>query len=648
MEIVKMHEWDKYAKVSAAHILISYEGSKEYDIYTPGEVEKYVEALEAKRKANVIKRSLKNLVTVASATNEYEYVIDTTKEYQDVQFKDGMVFLQDTISLASAGNLFHFHNININKLILPRTFRESIDGALKHVRANHIVIPIEARINVDEWQVFFTSITEPKKFGENQPMKDPNEKSITFTYLSDDLIMSKLKSLMKAKEKYGNPDYVRERLTIKFDGPLMSEEIKQEITSFLKQNGVVKVEFKNEKLAISNRNMIKELLEKSTYVSPEVREVILNQIDTITNNYYEVMKSQKPTINFNSELNPNNNELTPAEIELNNDLIRLVHRVNNELDDLKKIALYRKYLFKENEHECKHRFNEGYANVAQLIENIKEYVILKHGYGNEYNIAANYINNLLMEVEKGKEEYIKTGEKPILGDILEPHYLFNKLSDYYKLVVQGKFLEQEVNQNNIINFNQEYENKENEEHHIIDEIDEKIHELITELDKDIPDLDYRTKVREVLESINTLEQKEEFTNIINCLKLIDNDLENDLTVEQTDETLAIQEIINVINANNLNNKDREQIYSYIGQILENAANGVEMDLLAELENAKFITRSYIIERNKFKEQVEEFEQNYNNANISEYELQDGPTALLMSEERIVLEQHNEGHVIRRR
>ena len=73
-----------------------------------------------------------------------------------------------------------------------------------------------------------------------------------------------------------------------------------------------------------------------------------------------------------------------------------------------------------------------------------------------------------------------------------------------------------------------------------------------------------------------------------------------------------------------------------------------MDLLAELENAKFITRSYIIERNKFKEQVEEFEQNYNNANISEYELQDGPTALLMSEERIVLEQHNEGHVIRRR
>ena len=580
--------------------------------------------------------------------SKYDYQIDEMREYIDVQFEEGLVILEDRMNnITLVNDNTKLSSLSINKLVLPRTFREFLGGAFKSLKPNHIVLPIETRINVEEWANFFKTI-DNDKYGKTAEGIDPNARSITFTYLNEQDIMAKLTSLMKSAETYGNKAAISEHLTIAFDGPLMEEEVQREITSFLKTHGINKVVFKKQKVTVTNRNMIKEVLDKITYASADIREAVLGEIDEIINNYYTNMQHQRPNISFASQINLKDENLTPAELTLNNDLIKLVHRVNRELDELKKIALYRKYLFRENEVSLQ-TMSPGYQNVAQYINNIKLFAVSKYGYGEKYNIIANYINQLLIPYEEKAEDYIKNGTTKISLDFISPQKeLLEGLKEYYNLVMNDILLEEKLDKDKLIDFNQQYSASAEFEHNLIDKIDEKIHDLILELSFDDKDMDYRLKIREVLDSIDKIEEKDDLINVINCLKLIDNDLENDLTVEESPETLTIQEIINIINANELSAKEKEQIYSYIGQILENSINGVEMDLLAELENAKYITRSYITEKQKFIEQTKEFEQNYNHEVEDEYHVENGNDLMQLHDERSVIEQHNNGGYIRRR
>lgn len=187
--------------------------------------------------------------------------------------------------------------------------------------------------------------------------------------------------------------------------------------------------------------------------------------------------------------------------------------------------------------------------------------------------------------------------------------------------MNDKLGEEELDKSKMVDFNQEYQNNTEFEYHLIDEIDDKIHDLIHELEDDIPGFDYKGCVRDLLNEIDSLEQKAELITIANCLKLIDHDLENDIEVEESIETSVMKDIINIINENKLTGKEREQIYTYIGSTLERSFKDQNDNLLQQLTHVKVGVESYISEKKKFMKESKEFEQNYNNELSDEYHIE---------------------------
>lgn len=618
MEHIKISEWEKYVNKRIAYFTVRFFDSNKKDIYEPGKAQEYIDELIKKRKISNLKKFGKSLISIMpSGQTKDDYEIEYIYDYYDIEFKKGIVFIEDAISWYGLNRYY------INKLILPRTFRESIDGALKDIVPRHFVLPIEATINVEDWEKYFSSFQEPKREYETLPNGiDPYQRTITFTYSNPKDILEKLKYLMEAKNKYGESSYIRNQLTILFDGPMLDDELKNEITEFLHNNDILKVEFKQHKLTTSNRQIISEILNTITYIDTTIRDSLLEELDSIINNYYDNYKHQRPNIDFSNEINLTLESPNSAEFNLNIALNKMLYRVQNELNDLSNIALYRKYLFKTD--EVLELPNNKYQNknISQYIINIKRYAVAKYAYGVKYNIVANRINQMLIPLEEYSKEYIVNGVSALgLNPLVDKKYLYNKLSEYYIDVMNDKLGEEELDKSKMVDFNQEYQNNTEFEYHLIDEIDDKIHDLIHELEDDIPGFDYKGCVRDLLNEIDSLEQKAELITIANCLKLIDHDLENDIEVEESIETSVMKDIINIINENKLTGKEREQIYTYIGSTLERSFKDQNDNLLQQLTHVKVGVESYISEKKKFMKESKEFEQNYNNELSDEYHIE---------------------------
>lgn len=405
MEHIKISEWEKYVNKRIAYFTVRFFDSNKKDIYEPGKAQEYIDELIKKRKISNLKKFGKSLISIMpSGQTKDDYEIEYIYDYYDIEFKKGIVFIEDAISWYGLNRYY------INKLILPRTFRESIDGALKDIVPRHFVLPIEATINVEDWEKYFSSFQEPKREYETLPNGiDPYQRTITFTYSNPKDILEKLKYLMEAKNKYGESSYIRNQLTILFDGPMLDYELKNEITEFLHNNDILKVEFKQHKLTTSNRQIISEILNTITYIDTTIRDSLLEELDSIINNYYDNYKHQRPNIDFSNEINLTLESPNSAEFNLNIALNKMLYRVQNELNDLSNIALYRKYLFKTD--EVLELPNNKYQNknISQYIINIKRYAVAKYAYGVKYNIVANRINQMLIPLEEYSKEYIVNG-----------------------------------------------------------------------------------------------------------------------------------------------------------------------------------------------------------------------------------------------